>query len=573
MASDSHNGPVWYGRQRPPGREWGGRLPVALVFPASARVGLSTLGWQVVHRLLWPLPGLAVERFFWEGGPEPPRAYDTGTPLSAFPVIAFSLNVEDEVRGLAEVLLRGGVPLERKDRPDWPLVMAGGPLCFLNPAPAAPAVDLFFVGEAEQGLPELLAICEEYALSGRSKADFLDAVRNRPGVYAPGLTTGRAVRVVAGGDAGFGPAASCFVSPESEFRDMFLLEVNRGCPHGCRFCAAGYIYRPPRQASLADLQHAVEEARPRKVGLVGTALTDWPDLLEFLQWLRARKIAFSLSSLRADGLTEELLTFLRRTGARSVTLALEGASTRLRRAVNKHLDEEAFMVAVERIAALQFNHLKVYCIVGWPGEQAEDFEDLARFLGRMRQAMDKGRGGRKEGIGHVTLSASCLVPKPWTPFQWAPMASEERLAASLARVKTLAKAMPGFRFRGESPFAARLQGLLARGGEEVFSLVRLAAEQDLSWRAALESWKEIIGDAGGHDPVAAILDHERGRDEAFPWECIDLGLDREFLYREWERYGQAKASAPCPALSQENGCGDCARCGVGAWLRNGRNGS
>ena len=564
MSSQEHNGPVWYGRQRPPHREWGGRLPVALVFPAPARVGLATLGWQVVHRLLWPQPGLAVERFFWEGGAEPPRAYDTDTPLSAFPVIAFSLNVEDEVRGLAEVLLRGGVPLQRRDRPDWPLVMAGGPLCFLNPAPAAPAVDIFFVGEAEHGLVELLGVCEDYALSGRSKTEFLEAVRNRPGVYAPGLTDrepgGRAVRAVAGNGTGFDPASSCFVSPEAEFRDMFLLEVNRGCPHGCRFCAAGYIYRPPRQAALADLQRAVDEARPRKVGLVGTALTDWPDLMEFLRWLHARKIAFSLSSMRADGLTMELLTFLRKAGVRSLTLALEGASTRLRRAVNKRLDEDAFLTAVERIAALQFNHLKIYCIVGWPDEGPEDYEELARFLGRMRQAMDAGRGGRKAGIGHVTLSASCLVPKPWTPFQWAPMASEEQLTASLARVRTLAKAMPGFRFRGESPFAARLQGLLARGGEDVFELVRLAAEEDLSWRAALNAWRERGGDP------AAILDRERGRDEAFPWECIDLGLDREFLYREWERYAQAQASAPCPALSRENGCGDCVRCGVGAWL-------
>jgi len=352
------------------------------------------------------------------------------------------------------------------------------------------------------------------------------------------------------------PGSSCFVSPESEFRDMFLLEVNRGCPYGCRFCAAGYIYRPPRHAAIADLQAAVESVNPLKVGLVGTALTDWPDLLPFLTWLGERGTKFSLSSLRADGMTDELLTFLRRTGTRSLTFALEGASRRLRTAINKRLDEDVFLDAVRRVSALRFNHLKVYLIAGWPGETDADYDELGTFLERMAQAVEEGRGGKRQGVEHVTVSASCLVPKPWTPFQWAPMRSEADLDAVMRRIKSLVKPLKGFRSMLEKPASARLQGLLARGDERVFELAEIAAQPGMSWRAALKQWDG--------DP-AKYLDRERGADEAFPWECIDTGVDRRYLWREWERYKAVHPSARCGP----GDCASCDMCGLGSWLSAG----
>jgi radical SAM superfamily enzyme YgiQ (UPF0313 family) len=352
------------------------------------------------------------------------------------------------------------------------------------------------------------------------------------------------------------PGCSCFVSPEAEFRDMFLLEVNRGCPYGCRFCAAGYVYRPPRHADIRTLEAAVEAANPQKVGLVGTALTDWPELLPFLRWLGGRGTKFALGSLRADGLDDELLEFLRRTGTRSVTFALEGASRRLRRAANKNLDEEALLDAVRRVSALRFNHLKVYLIVGWPGEAPEDYEELGGLLARMAEAVRQGQGGKRQGVEHVTVSASCLVPKPWTPFQWAPMADEVALEWALGRVRALVKPLRGFRCMLERPGPARLQGLLARGDEAVFDLAELAARPGMGWRRALKAWE---GDPG------AYLDRERGRDEAFPWECIDIGVSRDYLWREWERYAQARPSARCAP----GNCAACDACGMGGWLEAG----
>jgi radical SAM superfamily enzyme YgiQ (UPF0313 family) len=550
---------VWYGREKPPVPEWGGRLPVALVFAQPPATALSTLGWQVVWRLLADRPELAVERFFWEGGEAEPRAYDSGRPLADFPVIAFSLNFEEELRGLIEVLDRAGIPARRAARgAGWPLVMAGGPLAFLNPAPAAPGVDLFWVGEAEAGLPELLGDLARAADAGASKAEALAALAGREGVFLPGHPGAPARRAVPAGAPGLleAPGRSCFVSPEAEFRDMFLLEINRGCPYGCRFCAAGYVYRPPRHAAVQELRAAVEQANPQKVGLVGTALTDWPELLPFLRWLAGRGTKFSLASLRADGLTDELLEFLRRTGTRSLTFALEGASRRLRRAANKNLDEDALLDAVRRVSALRFNHLKVYLIVGWPGETQADYDELGALLGRMAEAVRQGQGGRRQGVEHVTVSASCLVPKPWTPFQWAPMADEAALEWAMGQVRAMVKPLRGFRAMLERPGPARLQGLLARGDEAVFDLAELAARPGMGWRRALKAWE---GDPG------AYLDRERGRDEAFPWECIDIGVSRDYLWREWERYARARPSARCAP----GNCAGCDACGMGGWLAAG----
>ena len=196
------------------------------------------------------------------------------------------------------------------------------------------------------------------------------------------------------------PVHSCFVSGHAAFRDMFLVEVNRGCPYGCRFCAAGYVYRPPRQARLRDLQALIEDVSPRKVGLVGTALTDWPDLLPFLHWLKKRGTKFSLSSIRADGVTPDLLAVLREAGLRTLTLALEAPSERLRRAANKHLSVEALLRAVALAGKHGVNHLKFYLIVGWPGETEEDFASLAPLLREIAAAASIGitRATRKTRV-------------------------------------------------------------------------------------------------------------------------------------------------------------------------------
>jgi radical SAM superfamily enzyme YgiQ (UPF0313 family) len=547
--SERQRANVYFGLDRPVVRDFGGRLPVALAVPGEAAMALSALGWQAVWRLLERDASLAVERVFCRTG-EPPKAEDSGRPLADFPVIAFSLCYEEEYLPVVAALTAADIPLTADQRPDFPIVVGGGPLAFLNPAPILPALDLLYVGEAEAGLADVMATLRQAALAGADKGACLAAVAHLPGVLVPGLTKTPVLRACATDAAAptvlTDPAHSCFVSGHAEFRDMFLVEINRGCPYGCRFCAAGYVYRPPRQARFAQLQALIEEVGPRKVGLVGTALTDWPDLLPFLSWLRERGTKFSLSSVRADGITPELLTILRTAGLRTLTLALEAPSVRLRRATNKQLSVEALLRAVTLAGKHGVNHLKFYLIVGWPGETPEDYAELAPLLAEVAAAGQIGVG--KRGVAHATFSVNPLVPKPQTPMQWAPMASEAAIEAAYGRVREATKKLKGFRVEVETASMARMQGLLARGDARLFPLI-LAAVKAGSFRRALKSWD---GD------VSWYLDRQRPADEVFPWDSIDVGVSRDYLWREWQRYQEGVGTAKCPPA----GCESCKRCGL-----------
>ncbi len=552
---------IYYGREEPTAEETGGRLPTALVFPGRKGAALSTLGWQAVYRLLAPEEELAVERFFLGDPGQPSVSMDSDKELSEFPLIGFSINFEEEYLHPVRMLKDSGVPALSSERPGFPLVMAGGPVAFLNPAPIAPFFDLFWVGEAEAGLKDLCLELKRHIYDGGSKNDFLDLIKDRPGVYVPGKTSGKVKRALVHpapcGETDYvpvlsTPAYSCFISPEAVFKDMFLVEVNRGCPYGCRFCAAGYIYRPPRHASLDQLKNIVELADPPKVGLVGTALTDWPDLIPYIEWLKNRKTKFSLSSVRADGLTVELLDILRASGVRTVTLALEGASKRLRDSASKNLNEEDFLRAVELCAAKGVNHLRMYIIVGWPGETDADYEEFASMLEKIDQARSRGQGNKKKQFMRITLGASCLVPKPWTPLQWTAMPSEVELKNVLAKVNSLTKKYKGVTFSGDSPFQARLQGILARGNEELHKFIMIAAEEG-GWKKAFKYYEGNL---------EKFIDHNLDKDAPLPWDFIETGINKSYLWREWERYLKGTMTPPCPP----EGCAECKACGMHKWL-------
>ena len=548
---------LYYGVREPEAPALGGRLPVAIAVPGGEKNALSTLGWQSVYRTLSEDPGLAVERVFpdklglTDGGD--PKTRESNSPLSSFPVTAWSVTFEEDFLTLPRTLQAAGVPPLAAERSRLPLVILGGPIAFLNPAPIAPFVDIFWVGEAEDEFLAFHHKLKELIFDGQDRDTILEAVKDHPGVYIPGRSKTPVKRLVSGPMGTLNdPAFSCFISGHATFRDTLLLEVNRGCPYGCRFCAAGFIYRPPRHADIDELKRIVELTDPPKIGLVGTALTDWPELLPFIKWIHGQKKKFSLSSLRADGITEELLIYLRERGIRTITLALEGASNRLRNMMAKKLDPQDFLNAVRLCARYGVNHLKVYLIVGWPDETEEDYEELRAFLEEVVRIRSEEPGGRKKQFMRITIGISSLVPKPFTPFQWAPMMSEEKLNARMKMLRQMVKPFKGVTLHHDNPFQARLQGLLARGGEELADFIMLAAEHG-GWKKALKRWDG--------DP-SQVLDRERGADEVFPWEVIDIGVRREHLYKEWQRAKEAKTSAGCSA----KGCTQCAGCGMEEFL-------
>ena len=496
---------------------------------------------------------MAVERVFpdklglTDGGD--PKTRESNSPLSSFPVMAWSVTFEEDFLILPRTLQAAGVPPLAAERSRLPLIMVGGPPAFLNPAPIAPFVDFFWVGEADDDLIPLFEKLKQLVFDGADRETILEAIKDHPGVYAPGRTkTPVRRRTSSGSGPLYDPAFSCFISGHATFRDTLLLEVNRGCPYGCRFCAAGFIYRPPRHARIEELKRIVELTNPPKVGLVGTALTDWPDLLPFIKWLHEKKKKFSLSSMRADGITEDLLIYLRERGIRTITLALEGASERLRRMMSKKLDPQDFLNAVRLCARYGVNHLKLYLIAGWPGETDADYDELKTFLEEIVRIRSEEPGGKKKQFMRITIGVSSLVPKPFTPFQWAPMASEKALEARMKQLRKIAKPFKGVTLHHDNPFQARLQGLLARGGEEMADFIMLAAEHG-GWKKALKRWD---GDFSG------TLERERGKDEVFPWEVIDIGVKREYLWKEWEKAKAEKVSPGCPSID----CEKCKMCGM-----------
>lgn len=536
-------------------KEWGGRLPVALVFPEEESLALSTLGWQRVYKDLGQNNLFYVERFFWDRKSGKANCPDSDKTLADFPLICFSLNFEGDFLTLINILKAEEIPVNASEKSDWPLIMAGGPITFLNPFPVIPSLDFLFVGESERKFTSIAEVIGNIWLKGGSAREVLTSITGLPGVMICKDPRKVEKQISSTEDKGYleSPCHSAFVSRASVFRDSFLMEINRGCPYGCRFCAAGFIYRPPRKSKIQDLKGLVQQASPRKVGLVGTALTDWEDLYPFLTWLHKRKIKFSLSSLRADGLDRSFLEFLRRSGTRSITLAVEGVSSRIRKAMNKHFSSEKFFKAVELISEMQFNTLKLYFIIGLPGESDEDFNDLSLFLEMLEQARKKGMGRKKKGVDLISISASMFVSKPWTPLQWSPMDKEEVFLEKVRRFRKMCAKYKGLKFQAEKPFFSRIQGLLSKGDEKVHELLVLASENDNNWRKALKAWPGNIED---------YIDHELPVEKDFVWDSIDLGVDKRYLVREFEMYKKEMLTSPCP----DEPCSSCRRCGMDKFL-------
>ncbi|KUJ95789.1 MAG: Radical SAM domain protein [Desulfonauticus sp. 38_4375] len=524
-------------------KEWGGRLPVAIVFPEKESLAFSTLGWQRIYKELSEEDDFVVESFYGQGRKEDLFSVENNTPLSSFPIICFSLNFELDILPFLKFLRQLNLPLKSEARgEDFPLIIGGGPLCFLNPYPFLGTLDFAFVGEGEEKFVQLLKSLKDTYLTQGSKQDLLNVALKSPYVLTLDKKAKRAICV----QDRFSPSYSLFISSRSAFPDTLLLEINRGCLYGCRFCAAGFIYRPFREIRVEEAKKIVEDIKPRKVGLVGTALTDWPYLKEFLFWLQDKKIKFSLSSLRVNSLDFEFLYFLRKTGTRSITLAVEGISKKIRKSINKKFSEKKFLEVVEHISRLQFNNLKLYFILGFPQETEEDFLELEDFFSKIEEARARGKEKRKKGLDLISVSVSFLVPKPWTPLQWIELLKEGELEKRAKRFKQIIGKFPRTKVSLENPLLSRIQGILARGDEKLFFFLEEALKTN-SWVRAYKNCREKL------DPYT----REKGLQTSFPWEHIDMGVNKAYLYKEYLDFKRGKQSPKCL-----KGCEPCARCGL-----------
>jgi radical SAM superfamily enzyme YgiQ (UPF0313 family) len=309
---------------------------------------------------------------------------------------------------------------------------------------------------------------------------------------------------------------------------MALLEVGKGCGRGCRFCLEGQVYRPVRHRSVEALRETVARmaaSGERRVGLVGACVSDYPWLGELLKIIEENGLELSISSLRADSLTEDLVTALARGGHRTLTMAPEAGTERLRWAVRKPISDAQLMSACDLVRSHGIPNLKTYFMIGQPTETREDVEAIVDLAGRMLERLRVlDASGRP--FGRLTLSISSFVPKPWTPFQWAPFDGAESLQAKLEIIKRGVRRFSNVRVLHENPREAALQALLARGDRRVGDFLQLAASYDGDWRRALREWE---GDA------AFYTTRHRSTSERMPWDHFDVGVKKAGLLREWER--------------------------------------
>jgi radical SAM superfamily enzyme YgiQ (UPF0313 family) len=518
-------------------KDWGGRLPIALVYPNTYYVGMSSLGLHTVYRLFNAHDDVVCERAFWDKDTFP-LAIESQSPLADFAVLAFTVSYELDYLHVVQILRAAGIPPRTDERDqDWPLVIAGGPAVTANPEPLALFCDAFAIGEGEVVIPSLLD-----ALRGEISAnrdDLLQALSAIPGLYVPHSPGHRPpVERQWARDLDSQPATTVVYTPDTEFGNRTLIEISRGCGRGCRFCLAGFCYRPPREWSVETLlAQARLGLRYRDgVGLVGAAVSDYSRINELVIGLREVGTNISVSSLRVDPLPESLLQALAESGTRTLTIAPEAGSQRLRNVINKGVNEDDVLRAAEAAARHGFAQLKLYFMAGLPGETDDDVQAIVDLALAVAERFQR----------QVTVNLTPFVPKAHTPFQWAAMADVTMLQARITHVRQ-ALQRRGVDVRAESTAWAAVQGVLSRGDRRVgAALLALKRPTLAGWRKALEA----------ADLDAAAYLGKWALDETLPWQVVSGGVDVAYLRREWERAQVGSETVPCPP----EGCHQCGVC-------------
>jgi len=507
-------------------KDWGGRIPIALIYPNSYYVGMSNLGLHTIYSLLNSYSEVVCERAFWEKEDRDKKlailSLESQRPLSDFAVLAFSITYELDYFNVAQILKASGIPLYAADRDErHPVVIAGGPCIIANPLPLSPFFDCLCIGEAEPILPAMLPVLSE-GIAGK-RSDILEALASLPGIYVPLVHSETPVVRQWANNLDDFPTTSSILTPDTELGGLYLIEIERGCNWGCRFCLVNKFFQPVRFRSMDKLiEQASLGLRFRKrIGLVGPVVSDHPQLEELLIKLRQMGAGLSISSLRVRPLSRIVLREMANGGAQTIALAPEAGSERLRQVIKKDISEDDILEAMEKVAEQGIKQLKLYFMIGLPTETDEDIEGIIKLTLSCKETLDKQPTGCR-----ITLNVAPFVPKAGTPFQWLPVAPLPTLNRRLSLLKN---SLPpkGIKVKSESPAWSQVQGVLARGDVKLSEVLANIEEVSLSgWRKAVEKCHLDID----------FYAHQRwDTAERLPWAILDSGTAPEKLKLELTR--------------------------------------
>lgn len=532
------------------------KISIALIYANTYYVGMSNLGFQTIYGFLNERDDVFCERAFlpdpdtltrYESTKTSLCSFESKTALSEFDILAFSVSFENDYLHILKILELSRIPLKAEDRSEHkPLIMLGGAITAINPEPLAMFIDLFVIGDGEFILTDVIKTYRD-AVDKGSKRSLLERLAQIPGVYVPSLydieydADGRIKKITARSnvpesiekcpvhDLDLYPAYSRILTEQTEFGSMFLLQINRGCCYQCRFCHTGYTQRPLRHLSLNVALRLIRHGLQFRttIGLVGAAIADYPHLRELCEAIVSQGGNISVSSLhlRAISKSDYLLDALVRTGQKTVTMAPEAGTERLRKIVRKGISDALIYETVEYVLNKYILNLKLYFLIGLPTETDEDIDAIVE-VGKTCQHLMLKTAKSQGKIGKITLSVNPVIPKPFTPLQWCSMNTETELKRKIQRIKRALRRVGNTEVIYELPKWAVWQGILARGDRKLGQVLLLTFAYQGNWKKA---FREL-----NMQPNFYVF-RTRDHDEKFPWGHLNVGLSHEQLLDEYQR--------------------------------------
>ncbi|HVO67007.1 MAG TPA: TIGR03960 family B12-binding radical SAM protein [Syntrophales bacterium] len=538
-------------------KTWGDLLTVCLAYPNYYRTGMSNLGLHSIYSLINHQSSFLCERVFlpepkdealFTAGSMPLFSLESQKPLTEFDIIAFSIPFENDYPNILKMLTMAGITISAGERRKTePLIISGGVSVTLNPEPLADFFDLFLLGEGEEVLPEFLSVFEDSRRLGLNRSDLLFRIQKETqGAYVPkyykvNYQANHLIENIKPVDAAFPERIKtrrisdinafttdqCISAPVAEFKDLFLTETSRGCQRGCRFCAAGFLYRPARFRNLTTLQSSFDRGikERTKIGLIGTAVSDHPDMNSICRYIINHKGGVAVGSFRLDRLESELVSLLKESGIETLSLAPEAGSQRLRNVIHKGITDEHIMNAVRLLIEHGIANIRLYFMIGLPTETEEDIEAIIDLIKKIKHHATKISAGKRR-FKRITLSINQFIPKPVTPFQWHPLEEINTVRKKLRKIDGAMRKESSVKVIHDLPKWNYIQALLSLGDRKVGSILLSAHKNNGNWPKA---FKEV-----NVNPDFYVYRY-KSTDETLPWDFIDHGINKQYLIAEYRK--------------------------------------